>query len=158
MKRVPVLATLGLALLAVTFVTAGEIDLEGVKCVMNPKAPAKMDKSLDYKEGKVFFCCDNCPKGFTAKIEAKDKVVAAKGNKQLIQTKQAKQGKCPFTGGPMKEKLTIAGAEIQFCCNNCKGKAEKMEGDDQLVAVFGDEAWEKAGFKVGEEKEENEKE
>jgi hypothetical protein len=155
MKRLPIVATAFAALVAVTF--AAEVDLTDVKCVMNPKAAAKMDKALDYKGGKVFFCCDNCPKAFTAKIEAKDKVTLAKGNKQLVQTKQAKQEKCPFTGGPLKEKLTIAGAEIQFCCNNCKGKAEKMEGDDQLVAVFGDEAFKKAGFKVAEEKAAEEK-
>lgn len=150
MKRLPIVAIAFAALVAVSF--AAEIDLTDVKCVMNPKAAAKADKSLEYKGGQVYFCCANCPKTFTAKIEAGDKVVAAKGNKQLIETKQAKQAKCPFTGGPLKEKLTVAGTEIQFCCNNCKGKAEKMEGDEQLVAVFGDEAFKKAGFKVGEEK------
>lgn len=153
MKKVAILSMTCVALLAVSLVAA-EIKLEGVKCVMNPKANAKMEKSLEYKGGKVFFCCDNCPKGFTSKIKAGDEVVAAKGNKQLIQTGQAKQQKCPFTGGPMKEKLTVAGAEIQFCCNNCKGKAEKMEGDKQLVALFGDKAYKKAGFEVGEKKEE----
>jgi hypothetical protein len=152
MKRLPIIATAFAALVAVSF--AADVDLTDVKCVMRPTAAAKMDKSVDYKEGKVYFCCDNCPKGFAAKIEAKDKVVAAKGNKQLVQTGQAKQAKCPFTGGPMKEKLTVAGAEIQFCCNNCKGKAEKMEGDEQVVALFGDEAFKKAGFKVGEKKSE----
>jgi YHS domain-containing protein len=152
MKRLPIVATAFAALVAVSF--AADVDLSDVKCVMRPTAAAKADKSVDYKGGKVYFCCANCPKGFAAKIEAKDKVVAAKGNKQLVETGQAKQAKCPFTGGPMKEKLTVAGAEIQFCCNNCKGKAEKMEGDDQVVALFGDEAFKKAGFKVGEEKSE----
>ena len=33
---------------------------------------AKATKSVDYKGGKVFFCCDNCPKGFSAKIKAGD--------------------------------------------------------------------------------------
>ena len=80
------------------------------------------------------------------KIEAKDEVVDAKGNAQLVATKQAKQAKCPFTGGPLKTKLTVAGAQIQFCCNNCKGKASKLKGDDQLVALFGDAAFKKAGF------------
>jgi YHS domain-containing protein len=152
MKRLPIVATAFAALVAVSF--AADVDLSDVKCVMNPKAAAKVDKTVDYKGGKVYFCCDNCPKGFATKIKAGDKVVAAKGNKQLVETGQAKQAKCPFTGGPMKEKLTVAGAEIQFCCNNCKGKAEKMEGDEQVVAIFGDEAFKKAGFKVGEEKSE----
>jgi len=141
------------ALLALSVYAADEIKLEGIKCVMNPKAAAKAEKSLDYKGGKVFFCCDNCPKGFAAKLEAKDKVTAAKGNAQLVATGQAKQQKCVFTGGPLKTKLTVAGATIQFCCDNCKGKAEKMEGDAQLVALIGDDAFKKGGFKVGKDKE-----
>ena len=157
MKRLPLFATMCVTLLTVSLFAA-EVDLEKVKCVMNPKAAAKADKSLEYKGGQVYFCCDNCPKGFAAKIKAKDKLVAAKGNKQLIQTGQAKQAKCPFTGGPMKVKLTIADAEIQVCCNNCKGKAEKLEGDEQLVALYGDEAFKKAGFKVGDKKKEKKSE
>ena len=154
MKRLPAVSA-ALAAFVTVSLFAAEIKLDDVKCVMNPKAAAKADKGLDYKGGQVFFCCDNCPKGFTAKIKAGDKLVAAKGNKQLIQTGQAKQAKCPFTGGPMKEKLTVAGAEIQFCCNNCKGKAEGLKGNEQLVALFGDDAYKKAGFKVKKEKKEN---
>lgn len=146
-------ALASVAVLAVTLYAAEEIKLDGIKCVMNPKAAAKAEKTVDYKGGKLFFCCDNCPKGFAKKLEAGDKVVAAKGNAQLVATDQAKQVKCVFTGGPLKTKLTVAGATVQFCCNNCKGKAEKMEGDDQLVALFGDAAFEKGGFKVGEDKE-----
>jgi YHS domain-containing protein len=146
-------ALASVAVLAVTLYAAEEIKLDGIKCVMNPKAAAKAEKTVDYKGGKLFFCCDNCPKGFAKKLEAGDKVVAAKGNAQLVATGQAKQAKCVFTGGPLKTKLTVAGATVQFCCNNCKGKAEKLEGDDQLIALFGDAAFEKGGFKVGEDKE-----
>jgi len=144
----------GLALVAVATVSlvAAEIDLEGVKCIMNPKAAAKADKSVDYKGGEVFFCCNNCPKGFAKKLEVKDKVVMAKANHQLVATEQAKQEHCPFTGGPMKTKLEVDGAMVKFCCNNCKGKAEGMEGEKQLTALFGEEAWEKAGFEVADAK------
>ena len=144
----------GVALLAVMALTvvAAEIDLTDIKCVMNPKAPAKAEKSVDYKGGEVFFCCDNCPKAFAKKIEGKDKLVMAKANQQLVATEQAKQAKCPFTGGPLKTELTVNGAKIQFCCNNCKGKAEKLEGDEQLTKLFGEEAWEKAEFEVADAK------
>lgn len=144
------------ALLALTVYAAEEIKLDGIKCAMNPKAAAKADKSVDYKGGKVFFCCSNCPKGFAKKIEAKDKVVAAKGNAQLVATGQAKQAKCVFTGGPAKDgtEVKVAGADIKFCCNNCQGKAKKMKGDDQLVALIGDAAFKKGGFKVVKEKKE----
>ncbi|MEW4561908.1 hypothetical protein AB1K70_05240 [Bremerella sp. JC770] len=144
----------GMALLAVATVSlvAAEIDLEGIKCVMNPKAAAKADKSLEYKGGEVYFCCNNCPKGFAKKLEAKDKTVMAKANQQLVATKQATQEHCPFSGGPMKTELTVNGATVKFCCNNCKGKAEGMEADEQLTALFGEEAWEKAGFEVADAK------
>jgi YHS domain-containing protein len=147
-------AVASIAVLAVTLYAADEIKLDGIKCVMNPKAAAKAEKSVDYKGGKVFFCCDNCPKGFAKKIKEGDELVAAKGNAQLVATHQAKQAKCVFTGGPLKTELTVAGATVQFCCDNCKGKAAKMEGDKQLVALFGDKAFEKGGFKVGEENKE----
>jgi len=153
MKRLPFLATAFLMLLTVSVYAADGINLEDVKCVLNPKSAAKSAKFVDFKGGKVFFCCDNCPKGFEAKIKAGDAIVAAKGNRQLIQTGQATQTKCPFTGGPLKTEITVDGATIQFCCNNCKGKAEKLEGDEQLVALFGDDAFKKAEFKVGEKEE-----
>jgi YHS domain-containing protein len=140
-----------LAILAVTAYAAKEIDLEGIKCVMNPKGAAKAEHALDYKGGKVYFCCDNCPKGFSSKVKTDEKV-AAKGNHQLVATKQAKQSKCPFSGGDLNMETTIkvAGAEISFCCENCQGKAEGMEGDKQVVALFGDKAFKKAGFVVAE--------
>ena len=44
--------------------------------------------------------------------------------------------------------VTVAGAAIKFCCNNCQGKAKKLSGDDQLLALIGDAAYKKGGFKV----------
>ncbi|MCR9293121.1 MAG: hypothetical protein NXI32_10410 [bacterium] len=137
--------------LALTAFAASEIDLTDVKCIMNPKAAAKADHALDYKGGKVYFCCDNCPKGFEKKVKT-DETVAAKGNHQLVATKQVKQAKCPFSGGDLNEEtaIKVAGAKIAFCCENCQGKAEGMEGDKQVVALFGDEAFKKAGFEIVE--------
>lgn len=148
-------AVASVAVLAVSLYAAEEIKLDGIKCVMNPKAAAKAEKTVDYKGGKVFFCCDNCPKGFAKKLEAGDKLVAAKGNAQLVSTGQAKQSSCPFSGGPAKEgtEVSVAGASVKFCCNNCQAKADKLEGDDQLLALLGDDAFKKAGFKVGADKE-----
>ena len=143
------------AVLAVSLYAAEEVSLEGIKCIMNPKAAAKADKSVEYKGGKVFFCCANCPKAFAKKVEEGDKVVAAKGNAQLVATKQAKQTKCPFSGAPCKPgtEVEVAGAKVYFCCNNCQAKAKDMSGDEQLTALLGDEAFKKAGFKVGKKEE-----
>jgi YHS domain-containing protein len=128
---------------------ADEVKLEGVKCVVNPKAAAKAATGVDYKGGKVYFCCMNCPKAFekdTAKF-------SAKANHQLVATGQAKQEKCPFSGEAINAdtKITVDGADVAFCCDMCKGKAEKA--DDKVTLIFNDKAFDKA-FKVGKQEKE----
>jgi YHS domain-containing protein len=135
---------------ALTSVYAADVKLDGVKCIVATKNPAKADKTRDYKDGKVYFCCDNCPKEFD-----KDKAkYATKANAQLVATEQAKQGKCPLTGKDVDatKELTVGGAKVQFCCGMCKGKVEKATGDDQLSLVFSDDAWKKGEFKVEKKK------
>jgi len=149
MRRFTLLvAAFGLMLTAV--MAADEVKLDGIKCIVNPKAAAKADKSADYKDGKVYFCCDNCPKAF-AKDEKK---FATSANTQLVATGQAKQHKCPLSGGDLNKdtEITVAGAKVQFCCNMCKGKVEKTEKDKQAELVFSDEAFKKADFKVEKKK------
>jgi len=133
------------ALLASAAAFAADPNLEGVKCLTNPKAAAKADKSVSYKGGKVFFCCDNCPKKFDAEKNA------TAANHQLVQSGQAKQAKCPLSGGDLNPdtKIKVAGAEVSFCCNMCKGKVNDAKGDAQIEMVFSNKAFEKAGFKVG---------
>lgn len=146
MKRTTLLiAGLGLCLVAVA---SGDekIKLDGIKCIVAGAKAAKADNAEAYKDGKVFFCCANCPKAF-AKDTAK---FATKANHQLIATSQAKQANCPLTGGEVDSgtAISVKGAKIAFCCNNCKGKAEKAEGDAQMEMLFSDKAFAKAGFKV----------
>ena len=136
------------ALTASVGVTANGISLEGVKCIIAGSKDAKEEKAAEWKEGKVFFCCDNC-KGKFEKMSKEDKdKMAAKSNAQLVATKQYAQAVCPFSGGELNEstKIKVGGAEVAFCCNNCKGKAEKMEGADQLEALFGEKAFKTAKF------------
>lgn len=126
------------------------ISMEGIKCIV-AGTPAKAEHSVDYKEGKVYFCCGNCPKKFTAKTDE----FATKANHQLVATKQFEQGACPYSGGKLDEStaIEVAGAKVAFCCNNCKAKTEKMKDEDKLTSVFGDKAFEKAKFvKVAEKK------
>jgi hypothetical protein len=149
MRRISLLAVaLGFTLTAVY--AAEEVKLDGIKCVVQGDKAAKADKSLDYKDGKIYFCCGNCPKAFE-----KDKAkFETKANAQLVATGQAKQGKCPLTGKDVdkSQELTLNGAKVNFCCGNCKGKVEKAKGDDQLALVFSDDAWKKAEFKVEKKK------
>ncbi len=122
---------------------------EGFKpaCPVSGK-PAQTSISADYKGGKVYFCCPGCPGPFekdTAKF-------AAKANHQLVGTGQAVQVKCPLAGRPMNAAtaIDVQGVKVSFCCNNCKGKATKAQGAEQVNLVFGDEAFAK-GFEVKKE-------
>ncbi len=147
MKRFTLLVAVVSGLLLATVHAADkEVDLKGVKCIVATDKDAKADKTADYKGGKVYFCCGNCPKAF-AKDEKK---FGTKANAQLVQTGQTKQGKCPISGAEInnEKELTVGGAKVKFCCDNCKGKVEKEKGDKQLEMVFGEDAWKKGEFKV----------
>ena len=126
--------------------TAQEKDkLNGAKCPVSGKA-AKADNSADYRGAKVYFCCDMCPKAF-AKDTAK---FVNKANHQLAQTGQAKQEKCPIALKDLNKDATtdVSGVKVTFCCNNCKGKVEKAEGDDAKIDLaFADKNFDKA-YKV----------
>ena len=152
MKKILTSAAVCLLALATLSVYAADEKKEekaGPKCPVSG-APCKKDFAVDYKGAKVYFCCENCPKAF-AKDPAK---FSTKANLQLVQTKQAKQEKCPLTGGPCKPEnaVEVAGVKVAFCCGNCLAKAKKAEGDDQVALLFADKAFEK-GFKVPEKKE-----
>lgn len=140
MKARVLAAVAGMLCLAVG-VIAADPKLDGVKCVLNPKGPAKADKSCDYKGGKVFFCCDNCPKEFS-KDPAKHAVQA---NLQLVATGQAKQQKCPLSGGPLNTatKTKVGGVEVCFCCEKCQAKATDAK-DGAAELVFSDKSFDKA--------------
>ena len=129
-----------------------EVKLEGITCVVAPKA-AKADKTAAYKEGNVYFCCGNCLGKFTAAPEK----FTEKANMQLVATKQYKQKSCPLSGGKLNpETLTKVGdAEVAFCCNNCKGKVDAAEDAEKLTLVFSDKAFEKAGFAPKKKKKAN---
>lgn len=122
--------------------------LNGAKCPISGKA-AKEESSVAYRDAKVYLCCDGCPDAFT-----KDKAkYSTKANHQLVQTGQAKQEKCPLSGGDLNKDATadVSGVKVTFCCNNCKGKVEKAEGDAKLELAFADKAFDK-GFKVEKKK------
>ena len=108
-------------------------------------AAAKQDKTAAYKDGKVYFCCENCPKAF-AKDTAK---YATKANHQLAATGQTTQAKCPLSGGKLNPEanVEVGGVKVGFCCNDCKGKVAAAKGDAQAELVFSDAAFAK-GFEV----------
>jgi hypothetical protein len=97
------------------------------------------DCTVDYKGGKIAFCCGNC----LATFKKDTGKFAAKANHQLAVTKQAKLVKCPFSGGAVNPDtvIEVAGAKVGFCCNKCKGKAELAE--DRVALLFQDAAFAK---------------
>ncbi len=124
--------------------------LDGVKCVVANK-PASADKSAEYKEGSVYFCCGGCAGKFSKDTEK----YATKANMQLVATKQYEQKTCPLSGGDLNPAtaIEVGDAKVAFCCNNCKGKVAAAEGEKQLTLVFSEKAFKKAGFtKKKEEK------
>ncbi|NCY03736.1 MAG: hypothetical protein EBX36_12725 [Planctomycetia bacterium] len=117
-----------------TVVSAAPKEPKDAKCPVSGKG-CNPDKSAAFAGGKVYFCCGNCEnafKGDSAKF-------AAKAHQQMVTTGQLVQKGCPFSGGAVKAgtQLDIGGAEVGFCCNNCKGKVEKASADEQVNLVFG---------------------
>jgi YHS domain-containing protein len=145
-RRISLVASLSLFAFVASYVVAEDAKKEfKCNCPVAKTKAAKEDKSVEYRGAKVYFCCGGCPEAFkkdTAKY-------AARANMQLVETHQAEQKKCPFTGNDLNKdtKIKVGDAEVAFCCNNCKGKAEKLTGDEQIETVWGDKAFDK-GFKV----------
>lgn len=101
--------------------------------------------SVPYRKATAYVCCNNCK----AKFEKDSSKFATKANHQLFQTGQAKQVKCPLSGGNVDSSKTakVSGVSVAFCCGKCQGKVEEAKGDDQLALVFADKAFDK-GFEV----------
>lgn len=111
-----------------SFAMKAKWDITGVKCFMMPKRDVKEAKSVDHRDGKVFFCCPGCVKKWN-KDPAKFETMA---NLQLVQTGQFKQTKCPISGGDLDEEqfVEVDGVKVHFCCDKCKGKVESAATDD----------------------------
>jgi YHS domain-containing protein len=137
-SRIVMASVAAMAMLVATLYAADK--LEGIKCPVSGKA-VKEDKTVDYKGGKVYFCCENCPKGFDAAKHG------TKANEQLVATGQFVQKACPLSGQKLNAEKTakVDGVTVTFCCEKCQGAVEKAEGDKKAEMVFGDKAFEK-GF------------
>jgi YHS domain-containing protein len=122
-------------------VTAKAADETKLTCPISGK-PASKDHAAKYKEGQVYFCCDNCPKAF----EANTKKYATKANIQLVSTGQYKQTKCPVSGEAVNPAtaVKVGDLSVSFCCDKCKAKYEAAKEKKQTSMVFGDKAFAKA--------------
>lgn len=145
--RMMIASLVALAVFATSYAVEST-SLEGVKCLINPKAGAKAEQAAEWKEGKVFFCCGNCKGKFEKASKEEKEKMAAKANAQLVASKQYEQKACPLSGGQLNAAtaIEVGGSKVAFCCNNCKGKVEKMSDEDKLAGVFGEKAFKTANF------------
>ncbi|QDT08117.1 hypothetical protein [Planctomycetes bacterium K23_9] len=143
-------AFLAVALIAGVVVATEADTKKTVQCVVANKA-ADMSKSVDYKDGKVYFCCGGC----AGKFAKSEKKFAVKANHQLVATKQYEQKLCPFSSKPADpaKATEVAGVKVAFCCDGCKGKVESTQGDEaKMKLVFTDAKFAKAFKKVAKKK------
>jgi YHS domain-containing protein len=119
---------------------------EGTSTCTCPISGGPIDKSVsvDYKGGKVYFCCGGC----ISKFKSETAKYAVQANQQLVATGQAKQIACPLTGKPAKAStaLKVGGVDVCFCCGGCRGAVAKADAAKQCEMCFG-EKFDKA-FKV----------
>ncbi len=104
-----------------------------LKCPVSGGAISK-EAALDYKGGKVCFCCPGC----IPKFKEDAAKYAAKANQQLVLSGQFKQTACPLSGGKVNPdvKLKVCGIEVGFCCKGCEGKVKSASAEKQCEMVF----------------------
>lgn len=153
-KRTLVSVFAAIAVMATIGYSATAISLKGVKCLMAAGKDAKEDKAAEWKDGKVFFCCDNCKGGFVKASKEEKEKIAPKANHQLVASKQYEQQACPTSGGKVDPStaIEVGGAKIAFCCKNCKADAEKLKPEEQVAKLFSEDAFKKAKFELVKEK------
>lgn len=134
MKSNLLVAALAFAMICAARASADDALGADVKCPVSGKT-AKQTVTAEFEGGTVYLCCHNCQKAFK-KDPAK---FAAQARHQLVQTGQEKEVHCPITHKPFKDNisLSVGGVEVKFCCNKCKGKVEKMDSKEQVLACFG---------------------
>lgn len=123
-------------------------DLTGIKCIVHGTAAASAESSVEYREGTVFFCCDNCAEKFREAMSDENSDLLVKANHQLLLTRQYVQTACPLTGRPVAADKTeiVGGVEVGVCCGGCQGKLQSAtELMDRAKLVFSKAAFEK-GF------------
>jgi YHS domain-containing protein len=141
-------AVAAVGLVSVNSNQAGDKKGFSAKCPVSGKA-AQEKSFVEFNGGKVYFCCDDCPKEFTAN-KAKYTV---KANGQLVATKQAKQTVCPFTGMALNADTAtkIDDVTVCVCCEMCKAKVDNAP-KAQLPGLFFSEKPFKKAFEVSAKK------
>jgi YHS domain-containing protein len=100
--------------------------------------PAIKGSALDLPkgEGKVYFCCKNCPKAFKADPAKYELQV----RRQQAETGQIVQVACPVSGHEVDEStaVDVGHAKVAFCCEKCQAKFNAADDEGKLKLVFED--------------------
>ena len=97
----------------------------------------------DIRNGKVYFCCENCPKTY----EASPKKYRIQLHRQLVETGQEVQVACPICGEPGNADFTVelGAAKVSFCGAKCLAKYNEAKTDTaRLKLVFNSAAMRKS--------------
>ena len=129
----------------------GPVDLTDVKCLVDPTRSVKEKFAVDYRKGKVYFCCAGCQKSF----EADPAKFSTQANLQLVSTKQFKQTKCPMTDGDADETKTVSVGDqtVGFCCRSCQEQVAAATEEERVAMIFADAVFEKSFSKIGKTEE-----
>ena len=86
--------------------------------------------------GKIYFCCENCPKAF----EKNPEKFELKARRQLLETGQIVQVACPITGKPVNKEMMVevGHSEAGFCCEKCLAKYDAADDEEKLKIIFAD--------------------
>jgi YHS domain-containing protein len=130
-------------------------DLKGIKCLLDGEAQVVADAAVDYRGGKVYFCCEHCADEFKSKMSDATSDLLTKANHQLVVTGQFVQTACPLTGKPVAAGMTadVGGVKVAFCCGSCQGAVQSQPDlAGKVQKVFSNAAFEKGFTKKSEPK------
>jgi YHS domain-containing protein len=142
MKARWILVTTGVALLlamgglSVAHTESGDAEFKATCPVSDHAAIEESVVELPKGGGKVYFCCEDCPKAYKENPEKYEMKV----RRQLLETGQIAQVGCPISGRPVNEEtlVEVGNAKVGFCCKGCLGKYNEADDEGKLKVVFAD--------------------
>ena len=134
-------------LVAVGSVNAFEAKPKNTTCLVSgEEINIKSAETVNYKGGKLYFCCPGCSSDF----EQNTKQYSAAANYQLVMTNQYVQETCPSTGRKIKNKtgakakiVKVGGEDVALCCGGCLKKTSKMAESERKSFLFSDKSFKK---------------
>lgn len=125
-----------------------QVDLTGIKCVVQGQRPAVQTAVVGYKNGTIYLCCDRSADDFEQDIELfEDAKFTIKANHQLVLTGQYVQKVCPISGEAVDEifSTSVGAVKIGFACADCRAKVTQLQTiEEKVELLFSNEAFDKA--------------